>query len=293
MPAVSVIIPNYNHAQYLEQRINSVLQQTYRDFEVIIIDDHSTDNSRDVIEQYRDNEHVSKIIYNDTNSGGPFKQWERGINEASAEWVWIAESDDHADPQFLETLLKVAEKHANTGIAFSGSNWIDDKGKVGHDLSMHIKSFYKTGLQAIRELLYWQCAVQNVSSAIIRTDLAKPAIKGLTRYKACGDWIFYTRVLHQGNLVYTADKLNNFRWYHNNISNSAQKDGYWLKEGIEVLDNIDTAKVKFSFTELLRVVKFWTTMIMRSKNNTKKERGVLGNFIKRYIKPVKNARYGQ
>jgi len=189
----------------------------------------------------------------------------------------------------LETLLKLAGEHENTGIAFCGSNWIDDKGKAGADLSVHKRSFHKTGAEAIRKYLYWQCTVQNVSSAIIRTKFAKKAVKGLATYRACGDWMFYTRILHHANLVYTAKKLNSFRWYHNNISNAAKKDGYWLKEGIEVLDNIDMDKIKFSFPEFSKVIKFWATMIWHSKKNTKKERKILSNFIKRYFKLVKTA----
>ena len=77
---VSVIIPNYNHAKYLEQRIDSVLNQSYQDFEVIILDDCSKDNSRDVIEKYRSHERVSHIVYNEQNSGGTFNQWNKGLS---------------------------------------------------------------------------------------------------------------------------------------------------------------------------------------------------------------------
>lgn len=79
MLKVSVIVPNYNHALFLEQRIESILNQTFQDFEVIILDDCSTDNSKKIIEKYRTHPKVSKIIYNDVNSGNTFKQWNTGI----------------------------------------------------------------------------------------------------------------------------------------------------------------------------------------------------------------------
>ncbi len=69
MPTVSVIVPNYNHASFLKQRINSILEQTYQDFELILLDDCSTDNSREILEQYRSNPHVSHIAHNEINSG--------------------------------------------------------------------------------------------------------------------------------------------------------------------------------------------------------------------------------
>ena len=81
-PLVSVIVPNYNHARYLEQRLDTVFNQTYQNFEVIILDDKSTDNSLEVINRYKDNPHLSQIVVNSQNTGSPFKQWDKGINLA-------------------------------------------------------------------------------------------------------------------------------------------------------------------------------------------------------------------
>ena len=110
-PFVSVIIPNYCHAKYLDQRIQSVLNQTYQNFEVIILDDCSPDGgaSKAVIEKYRNNSHVSHIVYNENNSGSPFKQWKKGADMAQGELLWIAESDDYADEPsiFVEDIIRL------------------------------------------------------------------------------------------------------------------------------------------------------------------------------------------
>ena len=93
---VSVIIPNYNHAPFLKERIDSVLNQTYDNFEVIILDDKSTDNSKEVIANYRGHSKISHIVYNEENSGSTFKQWQKGFSLAKGDYIWIAESDDVA-----------------------------------------------------------------------------------------------------------------------------------------------------------------------------------------------------
>jgi cellulose synthase/poly-beta-1,6-N-acetylglucosamine synthase-like glycosyltransferase len=92
MPKVSVIIPNYNHARYLRQRIESVVGQTYQDFEVILLDDCSTDESRSIIDEYARDPRV-RIEFNQKNSGNTFKQWNKGVKLARGEYVWVAESD--------------------------------------------------------------------------------------------------------------------------------------------------------------------------------------------------------
>src|SRR5436190_2458977 len=97
MPRVSVIVPNYNHAPFLERRIESVLRQTFQDYELLIMDDASTDSSPDIIARYGKLPKV-RILLNDRNSGSPFHQWNKGVNEAKGDFIWIAESDDYADP---------------------------------------------------------------------------------------------------------------------------------------------------------------------------------------------------
>ncbi|RVT98356.1 glycosyltransferase [Mucilaginibacter limnophilus] len=284
MPQVSVIIPNYNHARYLRQRIDSILTQTYTNFEVIILDDCSTDNSKEIIETYRGNEKVSKILCNETNSGSPFTQWEKGIAEATGQWIWIAESDDYAGPNFLETLITLAGQYKSAGIVFCGSVWVDDKGNAGEDLSIHRQSFFRKGTDEISGYMSIQCTVQNVSSAIIRRDIAAEIISGIKQYKACGDWIFYVKLLQRADMAFNAQKLNYFRWYHHNLSRTARENNYWLTEGIHVLENIDLAKVKFSLKEFLRTVRFWQRQIKASNQAGKQKQGVLNSFIKRYIR---------
>ena len=85
---ISVIIPNFNYAHYLKQRIQSVLNQTYTDIEVILLDDCSTDNSLEVMREFSDSRIVG-VFPNEVNTGSPFRQWQKGIEMAKGEYIWI------------------------------------------------------------------------------------------------------------------------------------------------------------------------------------------------------------
>ena len=84
MCKVSIIVPNYNHARYLPKRIGTILRQTYQDFELILLDDCSTDDSRLVLSRYANDPRV-RIEFNDVNSGSTFKQWNKGVQMANGE----------------------------------------------------------------------------------------------------------------------------------------------------------------------------------------------------------------
>jgi glycosyltransferase involved in cell wall biosynthesis len=260
MPKVSVIIPNYNHQHYLTQRIESVLAQTFQDFELIILDDRSTDASRSVIEKYWANPKVSHIVYNEINSGSTFKQWEKGFKLAQGEWIWIAESDDYSEEIFLQSLIYITHKYDNIGIAFSNSHWVDDESRVGEELSLYHHSFFRPGISEVKDELTKHCTIQNASSCLIKREYALKAIQGLGKYRACGDWIFYTRVLQFANLAYTDRKLNYFRWYHQSVSSLA-KEKLWTTEGIDVLRNINYNRVSFTSKEFFGVLKMWLKKI--------------------------------
>ncbi|HHQ4535035.1 TPA: glycosyltransferase family 2 protein, partial [Aeromonas veronii] len=101
-PKVSVIVPNYNHAPYLQQRLESIYRQTYENIEVILLDDCSSDNSIEILTDFSSRFPNRTICsFNDVNSGGVFRQWKKGLGIASGELVWIAESDDFCSDDFL------------------------------------------------------------------------------------------------------------------------------------------------------------------------------------------------
>ena len=105
MKKVSVIMPNYNHAPYLKQRMDSILAQDYPEFEIIMLDDASTDESVSILSAYARHPKVKAFLRSETNSANPFVQWQRGLKEATGDYVWIAESDDVAEPTLLSRLV--------------------------------------------------------------------------------------------------------------------------------------------------------------------------------------------
>ena len=127
---VSVIVPNYNYARYLPMRIESILNQTFTDFELILLDDASTDESVSVLEKYRNNKHVSHIVVNEQNTGSPFQQWMKGISLSRGKYIWIAEADDLAEPDFLETCINSTQQAEDVSICYTGSLLIDNTGQV-------------------------------------------------------------------------------------------------------------------------------------------------------------------
>ncbi len=154
---------------------------------------------------------VSHFIVNRTNSGSPFKQWKLGLELAKGEFIWIAESDDWAEPNFLEVLIHEIKKIDNCGLAFCDSYWIDETDQVKEDLSIYKNSaFIKEGLNEVKEQLVFRNTIQNASSAILRRENLTQIVNDITKYKSCGDWILYTEVLLNSKLLFIPEKIELF-----------------------------------------------------------------------------------
>ena len=230
-PFVSVIIPNYNHSRYLDQRIQSVLAQTYINFEVIILDDKSTDSSVDVINKYRDNPRVTNIVINEINSGSTFIQWNKGFNLAKGEIIWIAESDDFCEPDFLERLVNAYMIHPDSVVIYSGSQYVDSEGSYLYtETEDNLPICRFKGKEFIESKLSYGCAIWNASSAIFRKNVAISLNQQYQDYKACGDRLFWIEMAEKGNVVYVNQKLNYFRQHQNKVSPKRFADGTSLKE---------------------------------------------------------------
>ncbi|HPG10404.1 MAG TPA: glycosyltransferase family 2 protein [Chitinophagaceae bacterium] len=230
MPFFSVIIPNYNHGEYLAARIDSVLQQTSQDFELIIIDDASTDNSRDIIEKYRSDKKVSKIIYQDKNSGSPFVQWRKGIESSTGNWIWIAESDDLADVSFLESIQKKITGSPETTLIYCDSYLMrkDNTEKYSAIKNRFLKSekwskdYCKDGYEEIDECLKLFCSVNNASSAVMKKEKLLPILDELVTYRLHGDWLAYIKLMTMGPVVYLAQPLCTVRNHEAGLINRNQ-----------------------------------------------------------------------
>lgn len=234
---VSVIIPNYNHANYLEERIQSVLKQTYSNYEIIILDDCSTDDSKNIIEQYRNHDKVSEIIYNDKNSGSPILQWEKGIKAANGNIIWLAESDDTCSPLFLEKLVSTFQS-SNSVLTFCHSNVIDQHGNfyINTWQDNLVNNFTLDGKSFISSYLFYKNTIQNASSVIFDKTVSLLALKeqSLLQYKSAGDWLFWTLIALKGKVSYVHESLNYYRQHRENTTSLSILNGTSAKEHVHL-----------------------------------------------------------
>lgn len=249
MPTVSVIIPNYNHAAYLKQRIDSVIDQTYQDFEVIILDDCSKDDSKNVIEQYRNHPRVSHIVYNEENSGSTFMQWKKGVELAKGEWIWIAESDDWAELTFLEKLLKLGREDSAIGLLYCSSYSAEETGNVSNinnwaervDPKHWEKDFVNSGSDEIKNYLFSRNTIPNASAILIKKQIIQKVLKENDKtFKYAGDWYFWIKSLENCNIGFVKEPLNYFRQHSNTtrVAKSVDKEILRFKEYFFVIDYI-------------------------------------------------------
>jgi glycosyltransferase involved in cell wall biosynthesis len=231
MPQVSVIIPNYNHGSYLRERIESVINQTLQDIELIIIDDCSTDNSQEIIREYERHPLVRFVIYNDYNTGSPFSQWPVALKVANAEWIWVAESDDLADTRFLEKMVPLAIQHKKTSLVYCDSLILTGNSSTPQEHYASIKnkrynvskwshSYQQNGKAELNEFLKMDCTINNVSAVLFRKSYAQEILNRLGGFRFHGDWMFYISMAEKGQIVYFPEALNSYRVHNANHSNS-------------------------------------------------------------------------
>lgn len=230
-PKVSVIVPNFNHGRFLEQRIESILQQTYRNFDLLILDDCSTDNSREVIDDYcaRYPDRIRSLM-NETNSGSVFRQWRKGVENSDGELIWICESDDFCEPNFLESLVRHF-KDRSVNISFGRIQFSHQDGKFREGLDQ-----YREGAEAgiwakalVRPASKWfsngfgvNNVIANVGGCIWRKQsLPESVWREAETYSILGDWFLYCHLAGGGQIAFEPEAIAYFRQHGSNTSVSS------------------------------------------------------------------------
>jgi glycosyltransferase involved in cell wall biosynthesis len=218
-PVVSIIIPVFNHAKFLEARINSILQQTFKDVEIIILDDASLDNSEQVAAQWTNHPQV-RIIRNEENSGSAFKQWKKGLETACGEYVWIAEGDDACKPEFLSTLLPFFQDN-EVVLAYSNTVTVDEEGQPTDTFQAYLEQldfnhwkmdYVVSGDMEINFGLGVKNSIPNVSAVLFRRSALTPErMESTENFRFSGDWFLYVQLIKDKKIAYSCLPLNEHR----------------------------------------------------------------------------------
>ena len=254
---VTAAIPNYNYADFLYERLYSILYQDYKINELIILDDCSTDNSREVIDEIVPelSKHISvKKIYNTENSGSPFKQWRKAIENAKSDYIWIAEADDFCDRKMLSSIISPIESDREIVISYADTAFIDRSGKVivktikpeidlmrtGH----WNRDFVNDGESEIKNYAFLNCTIANVSSAVIKKDDYSDIFGEVGSFRQVGDYYFYLSVMQRGKVAFKNKPLNYYRMHGTNVTSTTKKQQHFdeLKRVHSILD------AKYGFT---------------------------------------------
>jgi glycosyltransferase involved in cell wall biosynthesis len=255
-PLVSIVVTSYNHAEYLDERMQSLLSQSYDDIEINVVDDCSTDKSAKVLARYQNNPKVH-ITFLPENSGYA-KACNIGVGLSRGDYIMFAECDDFSEPDQVEILIKKMLQNPSAGVAYSRSNMVDANGFIyGSDFDYREKLFRelcsKDALipqRIIQNYFLVSCVVPNMSAAIICRKYFDSAGGFDSRYKACADWDFWCRIAEQCDFFYIAETLNNFRNHPTTVRNTAGIQASTL-EIFDILYN-SYSRMKLTYPEKLK-----------------------------------------
>jgi O-antigen biosynthesis protein len=244
---VSVIVPSYNYCRYLEKRLHSIAAQTRAPFEVIVIDDASSDGSAEWL-----SDHLARVFpdaelaVNAANSGSVFRQWYNGCRRAGGEFVWIAEGDDLADCEFLDSVMKAfddpdvvlsycqSRQMAPDGAILSG-DYLDYVADVSPEKWR--SDYVVDGIDEIRTALAVKNTIPDISAVVFRRRALLEALEAnleeLDRLKVVGDWLVYLDVVRQGKVAFISRALNSHRRRTASVTHSTAKLSH-LREVITV-----------------------------------------------------------
>lgn len=184
-PFFSIIIPTYNRKSFLKHAVDSALKQTFQDFELIVIDDGSTDGTIDLIREYND----PRVRYEFHKNNGPASARNRGLKKAKGEFIAFLDSDDQWVPQKLEKFHKSITQHPDIKIFHSEERWYRE-GKLHNPRKRHKKPSGYVYPEVIKI-----CCI-GISTAVIHRDVFKRVGTFDESMPACEDYDFWIRAAH-------------------------------------------------------------------------------------------------
>ncbi len=232
---ISVVVPNWNYAQHLPARLASIFAQSHPVEEVILLDDASTDDSLAVARRVAAEwGRELRIVASARNSGSVFRQWRRGVDLAAGDFVWIAEADDEAAPEFLATLAGRLDAAPDADLLACDSRAIDAQGSllwpdhqayyVAAEAAALARDAVFPAREFARRFLAERNLLLNASAVLWRRRPLRGALRRLSAelggLRVAGDWRVYLDLLAHsaGSVCWTATALNTHRRHAESVT---------------------------------------------------------------------------
>lgn len=258
---VSVIVPNYNHAAYLQQRFETIVNQCYSDIEIILLDDASTDESDSFLQQAAKHPKVTAYHRNSTNTHNPFLQWQKGISMAKGDYVWIAESDDYSDREFLTQCVEALDAHPDAALACTAIEVIENNTVIRTFTPM------ATGCYNGRELLPLFAKanlIWNANAVVFRRrDLQNEWLTQATAFSMSGDWWIYSHLLARHKICFIGAPLAQYRRHPQATTNQLTANPRYFTEALTVVRKIGDL-LQLNDAQRRRFRYHWAIQIMAS-----------------------------
>ena len=239
----SIIIPNYNRAKVISNAIDSVLRQTYTNFELIIVDDCSTDNSLKVISEYKD-ERIN-VFQMEINSGAAAAR-NFGINKSSGDFISFLDSDDYYEPEFLlETIKELESTSEDIGFMWTGVRYIENGGENEFSWSPYLlKTPYLTFLHSLH--------IGTNSGITVKKNVFEECGSFDIKLPAAEDTEFFLRITKKFNFKFTKKVLINIERdgedrLSKNFIKIAKAYNLFLPHHFKVIDENPILKQKFYY----------------------------------------------
>ncbi len=234
-PKISVIIPCYNQGKYIDEAVDSVLNQTYQNFEIIIVDDGSTDNyTKGLLENFKK---PKTKVYRTENKGASSAR-NYGFRKAKGEYIQFLDADDFLDRNKFEEQMQVFKEKGKIDICYTNYKYFIDENQQYLEPSLSVA----LSKNPLKDFLYrWQRDLSiPIHSAIFRKKVWGKALPFIQGFGVAEDWIMWTTLAKNGSKFFLIDKtLAFYRIHQKSMTHNKSYVMYWATRAISyIADNI-------------------------------------------------------
>ncbi len=248
-PLVSIVMPAYNAQRYINDAIGSVINQTYENWELLVVDDYSSDNTKNIIENFQKNDSRIKPIFLSKNGGKPSIAKNVALQTVKGKYIAFLDSDDMWLEEKLQKQVSFMEENPNYALTYTGSYWIDAS---GYEINRLLPE-YKSGYLLQRMLSRYEI---NNQSVMLKKELLNHTLMKFNEKITIGeDYNLFMHIIAKYEIASISEYLIRYRIHNDAITKRHKRvtDGVLLT--LKELDKLYGIKRKYLFKYLLTYLK--------------------------------------